>query len=251
MAEQIVSTLIEGILQIRMSRPEKKNAITAAMYQRMADMLEDADRNVAVLVITLTGEGDCFTSGNDIADFLANAASSGQDLPVVRFLKAISKVAKPLIAGVNGMAIGIGTTLLLHCDLVYAAQTATFQLPFTNLGLVPEASSSMLLPRLAGYHRAAELMLLGERFDVRKALEIGLVNAVVPADELADRVRARAAALAAKPASSIRATKTLLKREPESVAERIAVETGEFVRLLQSPEARKILQAFMDRRKPD
>jgi enoyl-CoA hydratase/carnithine racemase len=165
------------------------------------------------------------------------------------FLATIAAIKKPLIAGVNGMAIGVGVTMLLHCDLVYAAEGATLQMPFTNLGVVPEAASSQLLPQMLGYHRAAELMLLGERIDARRALEIGLINGVSPASELAAVVAARAAVIAAKPASSILATKALLRRTPEAIPARMSVENAEFARLLQTPEARAIMQAFLDRRK--
>jgi len=250
MTDEIVTTRADGVQQIRLNRPEKKNAITPSMYAAMASAIEAAEEDVQVRVITFTGTGDSFTSGNDIGDFLQRGASLGDDMPVRSFLTSISSATKPLIAGVNGMAVGIGVTLLLHCDLVYAAETATFQLPFTNLGLVPEASSSLLLPQMIGYHRAAELMLLGERFDAKRALAIGLVNAVVAPAELAEVVRTRANALVAKPLSALRATKALLKRAAESVPERMAVESAEFSRLLQSPEAKAIMQAFLDRRKP-
>jgi enoyl-CoA hydratase/carnithine racemase len=247
MTEQIISTSSDGIQQIQMNRPEKKNALTSAMYAAMADALEAAEKDAAIRVITITGSGDSFSSGNDVADFLQTFA--GEDPPVSRFLRAISSAAKPLIAGVNGMSIGIGVTMLLHCDLVYASESATFQMPFTNLGLVPEASSSMLLPNMIGYHRAAELMLFGERFDAPKALEFGIVNAVVPANELATVLHQRAVALSVKPLSAIQTTKALLKRAPESVPARMAVESAEFKRLLQSPEAKAIMEAFLARRK--
>jgi enoyl-CoA hydratase/carnithine racemase len=251
MIEHIVSTVGDGILRLVLNRPEKKNALTAAMYAALADALQAADADPAVRVITITGSADSFSSGNDVADFVRQAPPpAGGDQPVTRFLHAVSSAAKPLIAGVNGLAVGVGVTMLLHCDLVYAAESATFQLPFANLGLVPEAGSSLLLPQMAGYHRAAELLLLGERFDAARALAIGLVNAVVPADRLPNLVRERAAALAAKPSSAILATKALMKRGPETVPARMAAEAAEFARLLQSPEAKAILQAFLDRRKP-
>lgn len=249
MTDHIVTTLKDGILQIRINRPDKKNALTQDMYSAMAVALSQADENAEVKVITLTGTGDSFTSGNDVADFLKRDTTSSDQRPVGAFLAAIAANRKPLIAGVNGMAIGVGVTMLLHCDLVYAAEGATLQMPFTNLGVVPEAASSQLLPQMVGYHRAAELMLLGERIDARRALEIGLINGVCPAAELASVVGARAAIIAAKPASSILATKALLRRTPESTAARMSVENAEFARLLQTPEARAIMQAFLDRRK--
>jgi enoyl-CoA hydratase/carnithine racemase len=249
MTEQIVTAVKDGILQIRINRPEKKNALTQDMYAAMAAALSQADENASVRVVTLAGTGDSYTSGNDVADFLKRDSSSSDERPVGAFLAAIAGVKKPLIAGVNGMAIGVGVTMLLHCDLVYASDAATFQMPFTNLGVVPEAASSQLLPQMLGYHRAAELMLLGERIDARRALEIGLINGIAPAAELPALVAARAAVIAAKPASSILATKALLKRAPEPTLARMSLENAEFARLLQSPEARGIMQAFLDRRK--
>jgi enoyl-CoA hydratase/carnithine racemase len=249
MTDQIVSALKDGVFQIRINRPEKKNALASDMYTAMAQTLKQADQDAAVKVITLTGAGDSFTSGADVSDFLKRDASSSDHRPVGSFLATIASLNKPLMAGVNGMAIGIGVTMLLHCDLVYAAESATFQMPFTNLGVAPEAASSQLLPQMVGYHRAAELMLFGERIDARRALEIGLINAVCPAAELSALLGSRAALIAAKPASSILATKALLRRAPDSLAVRMSVENAEFARLLQTPEARAIMQAFLDRRK--
>jgi enoyl-CoA hydratase/carnithine racemase len=249
MTDQIVTSVNDGIFQIRINRPEKKNALTQDMYAALATALSQADANAAVRVITLTGSGDSFTSGNDVADFLKRDTSSSDERPVGTFLATIASTSKPLIAGVNGMAIGIGVTLLLHCDLVYAAEGATFQMPFTNLGVVPEAASSQLLPQMLGYHRAAELMLFGERIDARRALEIGLINAVCAAPELPALLSSRAAAIAAKPGPSILATKALLRRAPDSTLARMSIENTEFARLLQTPEARTIMQAFLDRRK--
>ena len=249
MSEQIVSAFEAGVVQIRINRPEKKNALTSDMYAALVQSLTQAEQNAAVRVITLTRSADTFSSGNDVADFVRLGASLSDELPVRQFLRAIASVSKPLIAGVNGMAIGIGVTMLLHCDLVYAADSASFQMPFTSLGITPEAASSQLLPLRVGYHRAAELLLFGERIDAHRALEIGLINAVCPAAELPAWVMSRAALLAAKPAASILATKRLLRREPESIAARMDAENVEFDRLLQSPETQAIMQAFLDRRK--
>jgi enoyl-CoA hydratase/carnithine racemase len=250
MADHILISTADSILQIRLNRPEKKNALSVAMYAAMADALEGADGNAAIRAIVIAGTDGCFTSGNDVMDFLQNPPT-GSDSPVIRFLQALSTAGKPIIAAVTGLAVGIGVTMLLHCDLVYAADSATFQLPFVNLGLVPEGASSMLLPRLMGHQRASELLLLGERFDARTAHEIGLVNALVPANELAGMVQQRAAALAAKPPASLRMTKALLRREPESVPARMTEEGKHFSRQLVSPEAREAMEAFMQRRKPD
>src|SRR6516225_6671405 len=250
MTAHILTNSADSILQIRINRPEKKNALTLAMYRAMTEALASADANPAVRVVVISGVDGCFTSGNDLADFLQNPGLGGES-PAVRFLQALSTTVKPVIAGVSGLAVGIGVTMLLHCDLVYAADTATFQLPFVNLGLVPEAASSMLLPRLIGHQRAAELLLLGERFDARTAQEIGLVNAICPAGELMTFVQQRATALAAKPPASLRITKALLRREPESIAARMAEEGRHFGKQLGSPEAREAMEAFMQRRKPD
>jgi enoyl-CoA hydratase/carnithine racemase len=250
MTDQIVTTNANGVLEIRMNRPEKKNALSLAMYTAMAEALETARRDSAARVITIIGTDGCFTSGNDVADFLANPPA-GSDSPVIRFLQTLIAADKPVIAAVNGLAVGIGVTMLLHCDLVYAAETATFQLPFVNLGLVPEAASSMLLPRMAGYHRAAEMLLLGDRFDAHAALAAGLVNSIHPEPSLAEVVRQKAAVLVAKPPASIRMTKALLKRDPESVPARMAEEGKCFGQQLKSPEVREAVEAFMQRRKPD
>jgi enoyl-CoA hydratase/carnithine racemase len=249
MTDQIVTSLKDGVFQIRINRPEKKNALTQDMYSGLTSALSKADEDPEVRVVTLTGTGDSFTSGNDVADFLKRDTTSSDQRPVGNFLATICATKKPLIAGVNGMAIGVGVTMLLHCDVVYAAEGATFQVPFTNLGVVPEAASSQLLPQMVGYHRAAELMLFGERIDARRAYEIGFINGVCTAAELPALLTARAAVIAAKPASSILATKALLRRAPEATQARMSVENAEFARLLQSPEARAIMQAFLDRRK--
>jgi enoyl-CoA hydratase/carnithine racemase len=251
MSEHVLTAISERVLAIRLNRPEKKNALTQAMYEALCAALDAADKDPAIRAITITGSGDSFSSGNDLADFLAQPPADDAS-PVMRFLATIARAAKPIVAGVNGLAVGIGATMLLHCDLVYAAaESGSFQLPFVNLGLVPEAASTLLLPRLAGYHRAAELMLLGERFDARVAQEIGLVNAIIPATELDAHVRARAAALAAKPPAALRLAKALLKGDGAAVAARMAEESAHFMRQLRSPEAREAMAAFMEKRKPD
>jgi enoyl-CoA hydratase/carnithine racemase len=233
-----------------MNRPEKKNAITIAMYSAMAGALEQDDRDPAVRSIVITGTNGCFTSGNDVADFLEHRPLEDGS-QAQHFLQALSTVGKPVMASVNGLAMGIGVTMLLHCDLVYAADTASFRLPFVNLGLVPEAASSMLLPRLMGHQRASELLLPGESFDARTAREIGLVNKVHPAAGLMAAVQETAVAVASKPPASVRMTKALLKRERESVPARMAEEGQYFGQQLKSPEAREAMEAFLQRRKPD
>jgi enoyl-CoA hydratase/carnithine racemase len=250
MTDHVIADVADGILAIRINRPEKKNALTAAMYSALADALERADAEVSVRVVTLTGTDDSFSSGNDIQDFMQQKPTPGET-PVLRFLRVISTTRKPLIAAVNGLAVGVGVTMLLHCDLVHAAETATFQLPFVNLGLVPEAASTLLLPRLVGHQRASELMLLGDKFDAAAAQALGFVNAVHPIQALAAAVRERAALLAAKPPSALRLTKALLKSETAGVAARMAEESVQFAKQLQSPEVQEAFGAFFQRRKPD
>jgi enoyl-CoA hydratase/carnithine racemase len=250
MTEHVVTAVADGILSIRLNRPEKKNALTVAMYAGLADALERADADGSVRVVTLTGTADSFTSGNDISDFMQQRPTSGET-PVLRFLRVVSTTKKPLIAAVNGLAVGVGVTMLLHCDLAYAADTATFQLPFVNLGLVPEAASTLLLPRLVGHQRACELLLLGEKFDAATARELGLITAVYPVAALADAVQDRAQLLASKPPSAVRLTKALLRSESTGVAARMVEESRHFAGQLQSPETREAFAAFMERRKPD
>src|SRR5215472_11579261 len=250
MGDEVRVTTKDKIVEIQMNRPEKRNAINIAMYSAMTGALQQADRDPAVRVIVIKGTNGCFTSGNDLADFLGHPPLE-DDSQVLRFLRTLHTTTKPVIASVNGLAVGIGVTMLLHCDLVYAADTASFQLPFVDLGLVPEAASSMLLPRIMGHHRATELLLLGEKFDARAAREIGLVNEVHPAADLAGRVQEKASAIAAKPPASVRLTKALLRREQESVPARMAEEGKYFAQQLKSPEAREAMEAFLQRRKPD
>jgi len=235
-----------------MNRPEKKNALTRAMYTALAEAIEEADANQAIRVITLTGVGDVFSSGNDLKDFL-DAQAMGPDKPVMRFMSAIADARKPVIAGVNGLAVGIGVTLLLHCDLVYAAQGALFQMPFVNLGVVPEAASSLLLPRMTGHHRAADLLFFGDEFDAEAARQFGLVNSVHPGDALEGVLAERAAALAAKPPEALRLAKELLKGEVyrSEVAARMEQERVHFERQLSSPEAREAMSAFLEKRPAD
>ncbi|MDA8427848.1 MAG: enoyl-CoA hydratase [Geobacteraceae bacterium] len=247
----IQSELGAGILTLRINRPEKKNALNLAMYQALADGLRQADGDAAVRVILISGCQGCFTSGNDLTDFVA-APPDGSDSPVLQFISAISQARKPIVAAVGGVAVGIGVTMLLHCDLVYAGNKATFQMPFVNLGLCPEAGSTLLLPRIMGYQRAAELILLGEVFSADKACSVGIVTEVCPDEELESTARNRALQLAAQPASAVRLAKNLLKREyARPLQETIAEEGREFMTRLESPEAAEALQAFMQRRKPD
>jgi len=240
-----------GVLTITINRPERKNALTPAMYAAMNDALASAHEDRSVRVVLFRGVAGIFTAGNDIEDFLKTPPSSG-DSPVMRFLDAIASAQKPLVAAVSGAAIGVGTTMLLHCDLVYADDTARFAMPFTQLGLCPEAASSLLLPRIAGYQGAAEKLLLGETFDAAEAHRIGFVNRVLPAVEFEAFVAAQVAKLVALPAGSLRVTKGLMKRASEAeVKARIAEESGHFRTLLVAPEAREAFTAFLQKRKPD
>ena len=240
-----------GITTITLNRVDKKNSITSAMYGAMADALEAAAADSAVRVAVIQGHETIFSAGNDIGDFL-NKPPAGQDAPVFRFLKGIAAFPKPLIAAVCGPAVGVGTTMLFHCDLVYAGDNAAFSMPFVNLGLCPEAASSMLVPQMFGYHRAAEALLLGEPFMAEAALEVGLVNRVVPPSEVTNLAQAQARKLAAKPISALIATKQLMKKgNAERVVPRILEEAAIFGRMLGEPAAKEAFGAFMERRKPD
>ena len=251
-ANDLIQTDLQGgVLTVKINRPEKKNALNVAMYGALANALERADEDPAIRVVLLCGCDDCFTSGNDIADFV-NFPPTGPDSPVLRFLNAITLAVKPIIAAVSGSAVGVGTTLLLHCDLVYAADTAVFQMPFVALGLCPEAGSTLLLPQLMGHQRASELLLLGELFTATRAEQLGIVTAVVPQADLLKTSRAKALQVAAQPAAAVRLTKSLLKRgNAGKIQETTMFEIRCFLERLTSPEAREALQAFMARRKPD
>lgn len=246
----VTITLEAGVLSIVMNRPEKKNALTHAMYAAMADALDRAESDAAIRVSLITGSGDAFTAGNDLGDFMS-AAPQGGDAPVFRFLRAISSARKPVVAAVNGLAVGVGTTMLLHCDLVYAARSATFTAPFVNLALVPEAASSLLLPQRIGHAKAAELFLLGAKLDAAQAEAAGLVAAVFDDATLLTEATTRAKALAAKAPNAVRMTKELMKRQPEPVDARMAEEARYFGAQLASPEVREAITAFMQKRAPD
>lgn len=248
---EILTHTDAGVLTLTINRVDKKNAFTAAMYAAMADALAAAEKDPAVRVVVIQGHETIFSAGNDIADFL-KAPPTTQDAPVFRFMYGISAFTKPLVAAVCGPAVGIGTTLLLHCDLLYAGDNAAFSMPFVNLGLCPEAASSLLVPQLMGYPRAAEALLLGEPFSAETALEIGLINRIVPPGEVNALAQQQARKLAAKPLSSVIETKRLLKKgNVNLMAERIAEEGGSFGRMLGEPAAREAFTAFMQKRKPD
>ena len=239
------------VAHVVLDRPDKKNAISAEMYVQLAEALAAADADARVRAILLSGSKDCFTAGNDLADFLKRPPS-GAGSPTWRFFEVLPHLAKPVVAAVGGPAIGIGTTLLLHCDLVYASSQARFQLPFVPLGIVPEFGSTYLLPLLAGYQRAAELLLLGQPFDAEKAREIGLVSQVVSPETLLSAAEQAAARLAELPPESLRLTKRLLKSSHAQAVRRTIDEEGRIFReRLESPEAKEALRAFLEKRKPD
>jgi enoyl-CoA hydratase/carnithine racemase len=254
MKEMTMDILVEradGVLTIAFNRPGKKNAITAAMYQSMADTMVEAHGDTSVRAILIRGSAGIFSAGNDLEDFM-KTPPMGENAPVFQFLRAISSAEKPVVASVAGPAVGIGTTLLLHCDLVYAADTASFSLPFTQLGLCPEAASSLLLQRVGGYQAAAEKLLLGEAFDAAEAHRMGFVNRVLPAAEVDAFAAAQAARLAALPASSLRVTKSLMKRTShQELQTQMSEEAVHFGKMLLAPEAREAFKAFFEKRKPD
>ncbi len=241
----------DAVFEIVIDRPTKKNALTAWMYAAMAEQLREADGDPAVRVILIRGTRDTFCAGNDIEDFIKEPPDA-EEHPVFRFMHELSHATKPVVAAVAGNAIGIGTTMLLHCDLVYVADNARFSTPFTALGLCPENASSYLLPLVAGYQRAAELLLLGEPFGPDKALQCGFVTQVVPQPEVVAAARAAAAKLAALPAKSVRITKALIKRPHLArIEEHIRAEADAFRPMLGEAAAREAFAAFKERRKPD
>lgn len=247
----VVNQVADGVATIALSRPAKKNALTAPMYQAMADALRAFEADPSVRCIVVHGSAEAFTAGNDLEDFL-KAPPLGDDAPVFQFLTALPACSKPLVAAVAGPAVGVGTTMLLHCDLVYAADNARFALPFSQLGLCPEAASSLLLPMVVGHQRAAEKLLLGEPFGAEEAREMGLVNKVLPAAETIGYALAQAAKLARLPAASLRATKRLMKQGlGDAVAQRMRDEGAEFRAMLTAPAAREAFSAFLEKRKPD
>jgi enoyl-CoA hydratase/carnithine racemase len=243
MSEQLLKSLADGVLELRFNRPEKRNAITFAMYRALAAHLEAALADEAVRAVLLSGTGASFTAGNDLNDFLSIEFTATH--PVVEVLHRLATFDKPLIAAVHGQTVGIGVTMLLHCDLVVAAQGTTLTMPFVALGLVPEAGSSLLVPRLVGQQRAAELLLLGQPLDAAGAERLGLVNRVVAEASLLDEGRALALRLAQQPATALRATKRLLRGDPAELSARIDAEVAEFSALLKSTEFRTRVAALL------
>jgi len=239
----------DGVTSIRFNRPEKKNAITADMYQSLADAIDGANADPDIRCILFLGNNGAFTAGNDIADFAQIAMSGGErtSMAVFEFLQRIIISQKPMVAGVDGMAIGVGTTMLLHCDHVIASQNASFLTPFVDLGLVPEAGSSLLAPRLIGHQRAFSLLAMGEKFTPQMAKDAGLVSLIVSSDDLETTATDAARAIASKPPEAMAITRTLVRGDRSDILSRMHEEAELFGQRLQSDEAKKAFMAFMSR----
>lgn len=251
MTDQVLTEIQGHIIIIRLNRADKKNALTGDMYNGISDALDKLENDTNLRVGVITGTQDCFTAGNDLVDFL-NSSSIGGDSPVGRFLRTLPNLTKPLVAAVNGPAVGVGTTMLMHCDLVYAAPGAKFQMPFATLGLCPEAGSSLLFPQLIGYRKAAKLLMLCEMFRADEAVEMGIVNEVVDAEEYQSYAIAKAEQLAKLPPRSIRVTKQLMRTgNAEQLKAIMKMEEDYFTEMLQGAEAKEAFSAFLEKRKPD
>ena len=247
----ILTERSETILRVQLNRPAKKNAMTSSMYVNLAEILDEAARDDGVSVVLWHGAGGSFTAGNDVEDFLKSSPGSGLS-PQARLMTSLVNFDKPLVAAVQGAAVGGGTTMLTHCDFVYAGESTRFQMPFINIGLVPEFGSSFSIPRTVGYLRAAEQFLLGQPFDAWRAAELGLVTQVVPDADVLARATETAKKLTQKPIGALRATKRLLRQSSREQVERaIQRENEEFDLRLRSPEAREAFSAFLEKRSPD
>jgi enoyl-CoA hydratase/carnithine racemase len=251
----IKTAVVNGVAHIEIARPEKKNALTVAMYQAMANALDAAKEDSAVRAVLITGQPGIFTSGNDVEDFMSrapNQSGDAMDSPVFLFMRALMACDKPVVAAVTGAAIGIGTTMLLHCDFVYVSDEARLAMPFVALGLVPEFASSLIVPQLMGHRRAAEKLLLGEHFNAEQAVECGIANAVVPAAEVLNHARRVAERFNLLPPGAVREAKQLMRApQHELFLQTIRKESEVFGRRLRSPEAMEAFQAFFQKRKPD
>lgn len=244
MTELIAIDVVDHVLRIRINRPEKKNALNSAMYAAMTAALQRAREDEQIRVVLFVGSETCFTSGNDVMDFVNPSGAGGAE-----FIKLLPQVEKPMVAAVAGYAVGIGTTLVFHCELVYAADNALFRMPFVDLGVVPEAGSSLLMPRIVGHQRACQMMLLGETVTAERACGWGFVNEVVAAGTVEAHALAKAKLLAQRAPAAVQATKRLLRRaESASVTETIDIELTEFFTRLQSHESREAMQAFLEKR---
>ena len=251
----IKTAILNGVATIEIARPEKKNALTVAMYQALSDALRAATAEPSVRAVLITGQPGIFTAGNDLEDFMARAPDPDVDpmeTPVFRFMRSLVECDKPVVAAVTGAAIGIGTTMLLHCDLVYVSDEARLAMPFVGLGLVPEFAASLLVARTTGHVRAAEKLLLGEPFTAAQAVECGLANAVLPAGEVVAHARRVAERFLALPPGAVRESKQLMRgHDRAQVLQAIRDEAEVFTRRLRSPEAQEAFQAFFQKRKPD
>ena len=244
MTEDVIVSRRDGVMRITMNRPQKKNAITGAMYEAMAASLEEAEGDDAIRAILLDGAGGNFTAGNDLADFLAIAKGDAK-FHGEPFIRKLASLDKPLVAAVDGVAVGVGTTLLFHCDLVYASPSAAFRMPFVDLGLVPEAASTVTVPARLGLAKASEFLLLADGFDAQEAYRLGVVNAVVPASELPDIAYKSASRLAAKPAAALRAVRHLIRGDSANLTAAMDREMEAFTTALGSAEALAIFEAFL------
>jgi enoyl-CoA hydratase/carnithine racemase len=244
MTTDVIVAREDAVLRITMNRPAKKNALTGAMYKAMQDALERADRDEEIRAVLLTGTDGVFTAGNDIGDFFAGTRDA-QGSPAMRFISTIALCDTPIVAAVEGNAVGVGTTILFHCDLVYAAPLAKFRMPFVDLGLVPEAASSLTVPLRVGMAKASEWLLLGESFDAHEAHRCGVINAIVPAGELIDTARQAAIRLAAKPPRALAAARRLMRGDREAIRAQMARESEAFAAALESSEAKAAFSAFL------
>jgi enoyl-CoA hydratase/carnithine racemase len=252
MTQDVEIRVEDGVQVIRLTRADKKNALTGDMYDAMSAALDAAERSNDIAAHVFLGSGGVYSAGNDINDFMRRSRDGSQDVaPSQLFIQRLPKVTRPMIAGVDGLAVGVGVTMLLHCDLVYATPAASFRTPFVDLGLVQEAGSSVVGPARLGYGRAFELFVLGEAWGPERAAAAGLVNAVVPAAELEARAMAAARKLAAKPRAALLAARRLLKGDPGLIADAIAKEVAEYKVLMRSPEAKEAFTAFLEKRPPD
>ena len=248
MSELVIRQCVDGVLELTLNRPQKKNALNRDLYLALTELLQQADADADVKAVLLSGAGDSFCAGNDIADFVSNGGGADAARVPLRLLQTLAGLEKPLIAAVKGHAVGIGTTLLLHCDLVYGADNTRLQLPFARLGLVPEGGSSLLLPQLAGHRRAFELLVLGEAFDAECGRSVGLINEVTTVDDVLPRARERARTLVALPEQAVRKCKQMLRAHQQDLLQQVLVEEIDaFRERLDSAEAREALMAFMQR----
>lgn len=247
----IQTHIADGLLTITINRPDRKNSFTNAMYSSIGDAFLNAETNTVVKAVLLKGHEGCFSAGNDLGDFLNNPPTTLQ-APVFRFLRAIAACSKPIVAQVAGVAVGIGTTMLLHCDLVYASSNAKFSMPFVKLGLCPEAASSLLFPRLSGYQKATEWLLLGDMFSAQKASEAGIVSDVIAPENLDAHVQAQIKKILDLPLAGLITTKRLMKSHSDSAVAKIMAEEGEmFMSMIPQPPAQEAFKAFGEKRAPN